>query len=114
MDGLPTIESVRLKNGGFLKFEQVVRVLENPGPERKLNKMTTIGYSYQYSTTSPEDPNWIFRYEYEVEPLDPKVRYPAGHLHVNAEPTEYARQETVKSFPSLHLPTRRLSLEELV
>lgn len=113
-DGLPVIEPIELKNGGFLKLEHVVRVLEDPDTERKLNKTTTLSYSYQYSTTSPEDPNWVLRYEYEVELIDPKVRYPAGHLHVNAEPTEYARWETVKSFPSLHLPTCRLSLEEIV
>jgi hypothetical protein len=76
--------------------------------------MTTLGYSYQYSTTSPEDPNWVLRYEYEVEPLDPRSRYPAGHLHVNAEPKEYARAATMKSFPALHLPTRRLAVEEIV
>jgi hypothetical protein len=49
-----------------------------------------------------------------VEPLDPEARYPAGHLHVNAEPRNYIRIETVKDFPSLHLPTRRLSLEEIL
>lgn len=76
--------------------------------------MTTLGYSYQYSTTSPNDPDWVFRYEYEAQPLDPKARYPAGHLHVNAEPRNYVRIETIKDFPSLHLPTRRLSLEEIV
>ena len=114
IDGLPVIEPVKLINGGFLKFEHVVRVLEDAGPERKLNKMATLGYSYQYSITSPEDPNWVFRYEYDVEPLDTKVRYPAGHLHVNAEPDEYAKIETAKNFPSLHLPTRRMSLEEIV
>ena len=108
------IEPVKLINGGFLKFEHVVRVLEDEGPERKLNKMATLGYSCQYSITSPEDPNWVFRYEYDVEPLDTKVRYPAGHLHVNAEPDEYAKIETAKNFPSLHLPTRRMSLEEIV
>ncbi len=113
-DGLPKIEPIELKNGGFLKFEHMVRVLDSPGPERRLNKTTMLGYSYQYSTTSPDDPDWVFRYEYEVEPLDPKARYPAGHLHVNATPGNYARIETVKDFPSLHLPTRRLSFEEIV
>jgi hypothetical protein len=113
-DRLPVVEPIALINGGFLKFEHVVRVLDVPGPERKLNKMTTIGYSYQYSTTSPEDPDWVFRYEYDVEPLNPRARYSAGHLHVNAEPENYTRIETVKGFPSLHLPTRRLSLEEIL
>lgn len=113
-DRLPIIEPIPLANSGFLKFEHVVRVLDSLGPERKLNKMTTLSYSYQYSATSPEDPDWILRYEYEVEPLNPKAKYPAGHLHVNAKPENYDRVETVKDFPSLHLPTRRLSLEEIV
>lgn len=114
VDGLPVIAPIRLRNGGFSKFEHVVRVLDGRGPERNLRKMTTLGYSYQYSTTSPEDPSWALRYEYEVEPLDPGSRYPAGHLHVNAEPGGYARVETVKDFPALHLPTRRLSVEEIL
>lgn len=90
-----------------------MRVLDNPGPERKLSKTTTLSYSYQYSTTSPDDLDWVFRYEYEVEPLDPGANYPAGHLHVNAEPRNYTRIETLKDFPKLHLPTRRVSLEEI-
>ncbi len=114
MDRLPMIEPIALKNKGFLKFEHVVRVLDVPGPERNLNKMATISYSCQYSTTSPEDKDWVFRYEYEVEPVDPNSRYSAGHSHVNAEPRNYAQIETVKGFPSLHLPTRRLSLEEIL
>jgi hypothetical protein len=114
MDRLPMIEPVALKNKGFLKFEHVVRVLDATRPERNLNKMATISYSYQYSTTSPEDSDWVFRYEYEVEAVDPHSRYPAGHLHVNSEPKNYAQIETVKGFPSLHLPTRRLSLEEII
>lgn len=113
-DRLPVVEPVRLRNGGFLKFEHVVRVLDVQGPARNLKKMTTLGYSYLYSTTPPEDRDWMFRYEYEVEPLDTEARYPSGHLHVNAEPNEYTRVETVKDFPLLHLPTRRLSLEEIV
>ncbi len=113
MDRLPVIEPIALKNGGFLKFEHVVRVLDISGPERGLNKMATVSYSYQYSTTSPEDSDWVIRYEYEAEPLEPGSRYPAGHLHVNAEPN-YSRIETVKRFPSLYLPTHRLSLEEIL
>lgn len=108
------IEPIALKNAGFLKFEHVVRVRDDPGPERDVNKMATISYGYQYSTTSPDDPDWVFRYEYEAEPLDPRSKYPAGHLHVNAEPKNYTRIETVKGFSSLHLPTRRLSLEEIL
>lgn len=108
------IEPVALKNGGFLKFEHVVRVLDVPGPERRLNKMATISYSCQYSTTSPDDPDWVFRYEYETEPLDARARYPVGHLHVNAEPRNYSQIETIKGFSSLHFPTRRLTLEEIL
>lgn len=113
-DSLPKIEPIELKNGGFLKLRYVVRVLDEPGTDRGLHKMTTLSYSYQYSTTSPDDPDWVFRYEYETQPLDPKARYPAGHLHVNATPGNYARVETIKDFPSLHLPTRRLTFEEIV
>lgn len=49
-----------------------------------------------------------------MEPLDPEARYPAGHLHVNATPNDYEQIETVKTFPSLHLPTRRLSIERII
>ena len=61
----------------------------------------SASHSYQYSMTTPEEPNGIFRCEYEAELLDLKVRYPAGHLHVNAEPVEYAIGEALKNFASL-------------
>jgi len=113
-DKLPTIEPIELKNGGFLRFEHRVRVLDDPGTERNINKTTTLSYSYEYSATSPDDPDWILRYEYETEPQDPKARYPAGHLHVNAEPRDYTQIEKVKNFPLLHLPTSRLSIEKII
>jgi len=113
-DKLPTIEPIELKNGGFLRFEHRVRVLDDPGTERNINKTTTLSYSYEYSATSPDDPDWVLRYEYETEPQDPKARYPAGHLHVNAEPRDYTQIEKVKNFPLLHLPTSRLSIEKII
>ncbi|MGH2391140.1 MAG: hypothetical protein ACRDIE_23335, partial [Chloroflexota bacterium] len=40
-----------------------------------------------------------------------KSPYPIAHLHVNASPEHYTGR---KPFPELHLPTRRLSLEEII
>ena len=71
--------------------------------------LTTLEYEYTYQES--EDPDsWIFRYEYKREPL-PDYRYPKAHLHINAEPDAYPGS---KPFPRLHIPTGRVTIEQIV
>jgi hypothetical protein len=95
-------EPMQLTNGRFLYVYQWLGLRR---PERYL---TTLEYRYVYQETEDDD-SWIFRYEYQREPGD-TYPYPIAHLHVNAEPVGY---EGPKLFPRLHLPTGRVTIEEV-
>lgn len=75
--------------------------------------VTTLATSISYRRSAdPRCEDWIFRYEYGREIASVGgYPYPVSHLHVNAEPSYY---RGTKPFPDLHLPTRRLSLEEII
>lgn len=94
---------MQLENGHYLFVWQQL------GLRREERFLTTLEYRYVYQATL-EDESWIFRYEYQREPPD-GYRYPRAHLHVNASPAGYAAP---KSFPQLHLPTRRVTVESVV
>ena len=101
--GLPS--ALRLGNGKCLSILLAVRL--DAGVVT--TDSTSIGYRCSESYYGAD---WIFRYEYERRAAATgDYRYPVAHLHVNATPQCY---DGPKSFPSLHLPTRRLSLEEIV
>lgn len=99
------LSALQLPNEKFLSVLMVVRL--------EAGSVTTDACSIGYRCS--EDyygADWIFRYEYERRVATAgDYPYPVAHLHVNATPACY---EGPKSFPSLHLPTRRLSLEVII
>lgn len=99
-------EAARLTNGMFLKVRLELQVLEDRLPTMRAS------FIYQPSEAANES-NWVFRFEYVRKPqLDPqKLPYPRSHVHINCHPQGYGGQ---KSFPDLHLPTRRVTLEQVV
>lgn len=97
--------SIRLGNNHYLSIRMDVGLARN--------SVSTIATSISYRC-SPEmrSEDWIIRYEYERGQAEAgSYPYPVSHLHVNAEPRWY---RGAKPFPDLHLPTRRLSLEEII
>jgi hypothetical protein len=73
--------------------------------------VTTVAASIAYRCSAEmRSDDWIFRYDYERDSPE-MYPYPTAYLHVNAQPAYY---RGVKPFPDLHLPTRRLSLEEII
>jgi len=93
-----------LENGHFLYLVHRVCL------RRKERYLTTLEYRYVYQADANNPDSWIVRYEYEREPQAP-YRYPVTHIHVNATPSAYSGQ---KPFPDLHLPTGRLTVEDLI
>jgi hypothetical protein len=94
---------MQMKNGRYLFLYQLLGLRH---PERYL---TTIEYRYVYQET-PDPDSWIFRYEYQREPLE-DYPYPKAHLHLNADPTSYPG---TKAFPKLHIPTGRVTVEAVL
>lgn len=96
-------ESLPLVDGGFLYLYQRLVL------RRKEKFLTTAEYRYTYETSQTRD-DWIFRYEYLREPGD-DYPYPLAHAHFNGTPEKYAGG---KSFPALHLPTGRVTVEDVL
>jgi hypothetical protein len=92
-----------LENGRYLFLFQLL------GLRRPEKYLTTLSYSYSYQATEDEN-SWTLRYDYVREP-PPGYRYPRFHVHVSASPTSYRGP---RSFPDLHLPTGRVTIEELL
>jgi hypothetical protein len=94
-----------LGNGKYLSVLMLVRI--------RSGLVTTDARSVGYRCSDDDHgEDWIFRYEYDRRAAARgDYPYPIAHLHVNASPVCY---EGSKPFPDLHLPTRRLSLEEIV
>ena len=97
-----------LSNGLYLNVEMTLRInreyAETPDVRLETTRAT---YTYQASDDL-DDPQPVFVYEYIRYPPPP---YPRCHLHVHAVPGHYAG---CKPFPRLHLPTRRITLEQVV
>ena len=68
---------------------------------------TAATFTYQAGTDN-DDPRPVFAYHFDQHS---RTGYPRCHLHVHAAPQHYARE---RSFSRLHLPTRRLTLEQIV
>ena len=98
---------VRLSNGMYLNVEMTLRVNRESDPAAAWLETTRATYTYQASDDL-DDPKPLFAYEYN---RDPSFPYPRCHLHVHAAPEHYAGS---KLFPRLHLPTRRITLEQIV
>lgn len=76
---------------------------------REQRYLTTAEYRYVFQA-SDQDESQILRFEYEREPEDENYPYPLAHLHVNASPEPY---EGEKDFSELHIPTGRVTVEQL-
>ncbi len=89
----------------YLNVELTLRVDYRPQPRLETTRAT---YTYQ-AGEGLDEPRPVFSYQYDRNPSSP---YPRCHLHVHAErPEHYAGD---KAFPRLHLPTRRITLEQVV
>ena len=97
----------RLSNGMYLNVQMTLRVNRSPnaGPPR----LQTLRSAYRYQAGHDlDDPKPVFVYEY-IRGAPPS--YPRCHLHLFATPDHYPLE---RPFPRLHLPTRRITLEQVV
>ena len=95
---------VPLGNGMYLNVEMTLRVERRPVPRLET---TRASYTYQ-AGHHLDDPRPLFAYQYDRNAPAP---YPRCHLHVFAAPDHYPLE---RPFPRLHLPTRRITLEQIV
>lgn len=95
---------VPLRNGMYLNVELTLAVR---GPTAPRLATTRASYTYQ-AGEGLDDPRPLFTYQYDRSAPFP---YPRCHLHVFAAPAGYARE---RPFSRLHLPTRRVTLEQIV
>lgn len=97
-----------------------VNVHQRLVPNKKNPKIvSTARHSYSYSLSSDFDHDWLVRYDYEPEEeCNPDYPYPISHVHVNGVNESYtafmATQGEKKVLSDVHLPTKRISLEEFV
>ena len=95
---------VRLSNGMYLNVELTLGVDDPSAP-----RLATTRASYTYQAGDGLDnPRPVFTYQYDRNAPFP---YPRCHLHVFAAPDAYAQD---RPFSRLHLPTRRITLEQIV
>ena len=97
-------QPVLLSNGLYLNVELTLRAYRRPVPHLETIRST---YSYQ-AGNRPDDRLPVFSYQFD---RDTPFPYPRCHLHVYAAPMGYALD---RPFPRLHLPTRRITLEQVV
>ena len=94
---------VPLSNGMYLNVQMALRVVGYP------LRLETTDATFAYQAGSDlDDPRPVFEYHYE---RDSQSGYPRCHLHVFAAPAHYPLE---RPFPRLHLPTRRITLEQIV
>ena len=87
----------------YLNVQVALQVVRSP---LRL-EMTDATFTYQ-AGGSLDDPRPVFEYHYQ---RDSRSGYPRCHMHVHATPRHYSGD---KPFSRLHLPTRRLTLEQIV
>ena len=92
-----------LSNGMFLNVQIALRVIRSP-----LRLETTDATFTDQAGADLDDPRPVFEFHYQREA---PAGYPRCHLHVHAAPRHYPGQ---KPFARLHLPTRRITLEQVV
>jgi len=90
-------DGLRLTDGLRLFFSFIVNTVEKSGE----SAMTTLRYDYEiFRPTQPT--NSIFGWHWHPESRRSKVSYP--HLHVRS----------ASEFPTKHLPTGRVSIEDVI
>ena len=95
---------VQLSNGMYLNVELTLRARDT-APRHLVTDRAS--YTYQ-AGHGVDDPRPLFAYQYDRNAAFP---YPRCHLHVFAAPDDYAQE---RPFSRLHLPTRRITLEQIV
>jgi Family of unknown function (DUF6516) len=110
----PDRRYVELANGCWVNVHQ--RLVPNT---RDPKIVSTAKYSYSYSLSSDFDNGWLVRYDYEPEEEDnPDYPYPISHVHVNGANESYSEfmqgRGERKVLPDVHLPTKRISLEDFI
>lgn len=92
----------------YLNVQMTLRInRESTEPPRVRLETTRATYTYQ-AGDNLDEPGLVFSYQYDRSSSSP---YPRCHLHVHATPADYP---SGKPFPRLHLPTRRITLEQVV
>ena len=95
---------VPLSNGMYLNVELTLAVSDPYAP-----RLATTRASYTYQVGDDLDnPRPLFTYQYDQNAPFP---YPRCHLHVFAASDNYVHE---RPFSRLHLPTRRITLEQIV
>ncbi len=95
---------VPLGNGMYLNVELTLAADDTTAP-----RLATTRASYTYQAGEGlDDPRPLFTYQYDRNAPFP---YPRCHLHVFAAPNDYVQE---RPFSRLHLPTRRITLEQIV
>ena len=94
--GFPPLE---LKPKGYLHFWQRAIVQ----PDQKV-KVEECRYIYSLSDNPYDEQQWIFRYEYS---LNPDKHVPYAHIHLNA-----CRGDI--PLGHIHFPTGRISVEQII
>jgi len=97
-------QPVQLSNGMYLNLEFTLRASDTAPPNLVTSR---VSYTYQ-AGHDVDDPRPLFAYQYDRNAPMP---YPRCHLHVFAAPAGYAHE---RPFSRLHLPTRRVTLEQIV
>jgi hypothetical protein len=90
---------LELKPKGYLHFWQRAIVM----PNGKV-KVEECRYIYSLSKNPDDEKQWIFRYEYS---LNPDKHVPHAHLHLNA----YRGNRPLRH---IHFPTARISVEQII
>ncbi|MDE2903823.1 MAG: hypothetical protein OXP73_12455 [Chloroflexota bacterium] len=92
-----------LSNGMYLNVQIALRVARSPA------RLETLASTFTYQAGSDlDDPRPVFEYHYQRES---GPEHPRCHLHIHAIPRHYTGE---RPFPRLHLPTRRITLEQIV
>ena len=87
----------------FLNVQLALQVMRRP------LRLETTDSTFTYQAGSDrDDPRPVFEYHYQ---RDSPPGYPRSHLHIHAAPRHYTGE---RPFPRLHLPTRRITLEQVV
>ncbi|MDE2990404.1 MAG: hypothetical protein OXU21_04965 [Chloroflexota bacterium] len=98
---------MQLSNSMYLNVEMTLRINRESAKGPVLLETTRANYAYLQPCGDPGDLEPLFVYQYNRRTPFP---YPRCHLHVHARPQHYRGA----SFSRLHLPTRRITLEQVV
>ena len=100
-----SLEPMALTDGRYLRIYMGLAIHRTKEGERL--KILNSGYQYQADTNGKE---WIFRYDYERNPVRP---HPPTHLHLRGTLTENCLPAG-KALDDIHFPAARVSLEAVI